>query len=420
MVNDSLERYVRDLVKKGYDIETIRNYLLKHGYSYSDVNGAVSAASSPEVRHIIHFSPTTLISIAVVFLGIIITIFVFFSLSPKDPGQLLDLEIDATKGSVGAGQALNVVTELSNLGSAKRFDVSVKYELINQETSEIFPLKEETIAIETRTSKQTSVAIPSDAKQGNYVLRAIATYDGKRAVATYPLKISRQAAEECSEDEAITCEDGSEIVLRNCISGKFEETGEACEVEEAGCSEDVVKTCSDGSTITISKCADGELEGTGEICETVGDAGDTALSTFETLEKVEKIAKQDREEAERLCRELPLRTSRDLCFNKLGEVLVDRSYCQRILDERTKDVCYSNVAINTGNSDICLAITKDSRKDSCYMNFVIDKKDYTVCSKVVNQYLKQSCESLKQLSKLNITDVAFYESLINQSLIDLV
>ena len=50
------------------------------------------------------------------------------------------------------------------------------------------------------------------------------------------------------------------------------------------------------------------------------------------------------------------------------------------------------------------------------MNFVIDKKDYTVCDKVTNQYLRQSCESLKQLSQLNITDVAFYESLVNQSI----
>ena len=54
------------------------------------------------------------------------------------------------------------------------------------------------------------------------------------------------------------------------------------------------------------------------------------------------------------------------------------------------------------------------------MNFVIDKKEYTVCIKVNNQYLRQSCESLKQLSELNITDVAFYESVLNQSLIEFI
>ena len=160
-----------------------------------------------------------------------------------------------------------------------------------------------------------------------------------------------------------------------------------------------------------------EIEEDEKETETIGRS---ALTTFETIEKVEEIANNNPQEAESLCNKLELRTSKDLCFNKLGEVLGDIKYCEKIADERTKDICLSNVAIFLKNTEICNGIAKDSRKDSCYMNFVIDNKDYTVCDKVINQYLKQSCESLRQLSELNISDVAFYETLLNQSLIEFV
>jgi len=375
MVNRDLVNYIKEQIKKGFDEETIRSYLSRYGYPSSQVNEAINLIYRPEVKHIIHFSPTTMISIIAVFIGLIVVAFVFLNLlTPKIPDQLLDLNLEPVKTTSGVGGDITFLTEITNLGSAKRYDILIKYELINLKTNEVLTFKEETRGIETVGSKQTRIEIPSDAKPGNYILRAIATYNGRRAVATLPAKI---------EGELVIPEEPVE-----------EEPKESEEPEEP--EEPVEEETKDERT------------------------GTDALTTFETLETIEKIAPQNRKEAENLCKKLRLQTSRDLCFNKIAEVLGDKNYCQRIIDERTRDVCLSNVAKIVDRSEICEEITKDSRKDSCYMNFVIDKKDYTVCDKVTNQYLSQSCESLKQLSKLNLTGVSFYESLLNQSLIEFV
>ena len=55
------------------------------------------------------------------------------------------------------------------------------------------------------------------------------------------------------------------------------------------------------------------------------------------------------------------------------------------------------------------------------MSFVTgdDQKDYSVCDKVENEYLRQSCNSLKQLSEINTTQLAFYEDLLKQNLVNL-
>ena len=84
---------------------------------------------------------------------------------------------------------------MDNLGAAKRYDINLKYELISLNTNEIVTFKEETMAIETRGSKQIAMQIPSGSAGGDYVLRAIATYNGQRAVATLPVKIEAQDQE---------------------------------------------------------------------------------------------------------------------------------------------------------------------------------------------------------------------------------
>lgn len=383
MVNKKLVGYIQEQTRRGFDANTIKNYLLRYGYSPADVDEAVRYAYSPEVRHIIHFSPATLIGIAAIFIVAVVAVFVGVNYTQsKTPEALLDLNLESVKTAVAAGNEIAFISELDNLGAAKRYDVNLKYELININTNNVLTFKEETRAIETKGSKQIAMEIPSDAAVGDYILRAIAAYNGQRAVATLPVKIEEGKTEEIKEDG---------------IAGQPAEAIAEEKPEEAVKEEPAETPTQSGEEA----------------------AGTSAISTFETLEKVEQIAKQNRGEAERLCNQLQLQTSKDLCFNKMAEVLGDRNYCGKAADERTKDVCLSNVAKIMGKSEVCAEIIKDSRKDTCYMNFVIENKDYTVCDKITHPYLRQSCESLKQLSKLNITDVAFYEALVNQSLIGL-
>jgi len=385
MVNKSLVKYIKEQIKSGHDTESIRGVLLKNGYPAVEVDEAIRYVYSPEVRHVIHFSPTTMISIVAVFIGIVVVSLVLFNLiSSNVPSMLLDLNLEGIKTTAKVGEDINFIAEIDNLGSAKRYDVNLRYEVINLETNNVLTFKEETRAIETKGSKSVRLGIPSDAAIGDYILRAIATYNSQKAVATLPIKILEEDTEEITELEEPVVVEEPEEVSEESKEDPVEEPPEDQEEEK----------------------------------ET---AGNDALTTYEALEKVESIAKQNRREAENICTELQLQISKDLCFNKMGEVLGDRTYCGRINDERTEDVCLSNVAKITDNNVICEDISKDSRKDSCYMNFVLPPKhDYSVCGKVTNQYLRQSCDSLRQLNELNITNVVFYESLINQSLFELV
>ena len=183
--------YVKEQLKKGYSASAISRSLLKSGYRKGDIDKIFTQVYSPEVRHVIHFSPTTLIAIAGIFTGLASMLFVFlvFFNSSGVPETLLDLNLKSVKTTVNVGDDITFISELDNLGSAKRYDVNLRYELIHSRTSEVVTFKEETRAIETKGSKQLSMEVPSDVSEGNYILRAIATYDGQRAVATLPVKV---------------------------------------------------------------------------------------------------------------------------------------------------------------------------------------------------------------------------------------
>ena len=380
MADKKIVSYMREQLRRGFDLKTIKNYLVSYGYKSYEVDGAINEIyGRHEIRHIIHFSPATLITLISVFVGLIATVgIVFFFVSSKEPQQLLDLNLEAVKSTANQGQDLVFIVDILNLGSGKRYDVFLKHELISSKTSEVVAFKEETRGIETAGSKQTRIAVPDDAEAGNYILRSIATYNGNRAVATLNVKVLEKEAAEAEEPE---------VELEPEPEPEAEPAPQPEPVEEP--------------EPEVGPVKESPLEG---------------LSTYEALERIKEIAKTDKAKAAGLCQTLVLQTSRDLCLNNVAEIAKDKSYCTLIQDDRTKDICFSNVARAVERSEICEEISKDSRKDSCYMNFVIDFKDYSVCDKVTNQYLRQSCNSLKQLSGLDQTQLAYYQSLINQTL----
>ncbi len=307
----------------------------------------------------------------------------FFYFSQRNPQQLLDLNLEAVQSSAKPGQEIVFIADILNLGSGSRYDVFLKHELIDIKSNKVVAFKQETVGIETSASKQTAILIPQDTASGNYILRTIATYSGNRAVATLQVKIEEK-------------EEGTVIIPDTGGEEQEEEQPEEEQPEE--------EKEEETPEPEIEDIKENPIEG---------------LTSYEISEEIKKIAKTDKKKAAGLCQTLALQISRDLCYNNVAEIAGDRSYCTIIQDERTKDVCLSNLARITKRSEICESISRDSRRDSCYMNFVVDFKDYSVCDKVVNQYLKQSCGSLKQLSELNQTDISFYNTLINQTLLSL-
>src|SRR3989338_7929255 len=186
MAKKSLVNYVKGLLQKGYDIPAIRNTLLKYGYSQKEADEVISSSyNNTTIRHEIHLSKTTVLVVVFIFASLLGAAW-FFYYSPKASTQLLDVNLEPVKITVESGSNIIFIKELSNLGSSKRYDVVIRQEIIELQTTKVITQKIETRAIETFGSTQTNILIPKDTESGDYLLRVVVEYDDKKAVATLP------------------------------------------------------------------------------------------------------------------------------------------------------------------------------------------------------------------------------------------
>lgn len=408
MVQNSLVKYIREQIRAGYDINTIKGYLLKYGYTLSQINEALQFAyPSTEVRHLIHPSKTTIALVVAVICSlalISVAIFVFVG-GEKAPAQLLDIKVDLISASVEYGNDLMFTVEVINLGKARRYDVSLRYEVYDLR-DQFITSKEEAIALETRASS--SVKLPlADIRLGSYYLKATASYGDKSAKATSSFRVVKKEVEkeeipkpiipepELTEPEKpiercpVSCDDGNECTKDYCSK----ETDYECRHDKMGncCGNGI---CEDNEN--YENClADCKLpdEKEAEVFE--------GKSIWEKIEMIKDIGKGDKDKALQYCKGIEQTSFRYDCFTGVAISSNDYNICGNIEDESYKDNCYKEFATTNKNSDVCAKIVKDSKRDQCYMDFAT-KGDYTVCDKLVNKYLKQSCESLKKLSEVQI------------------
>ena len=211
MARKKVVDYIRGLLQKGYDISTIRNTMLKYGYSGKDIDEAVNEVYSPTIRHEIHLGKTTIFALIFIVLSVAgITMFFYYN-PPQAPAKLLDLSLKPVKTNVEAGQIISFIQELSNQGSSERFDVVVRQEVLDSMTFKIVTYKSESRAIETFTTTPVEIIIPEDTPAGDYILRVIVEYDNKKAPATLPVKVSSAKKAGCfdgiknQDEENVDC-----------------------------------------------------------------------------------------------------------------------------------------------------------------------------------------------------------------------
>lgn len=395
MQKKSLTDYIKSLKQKGYGDYAIKNFLAKYGFSGDEIDDAFK----PTIRHEIHLSHTTVFAIAL-FLVFFAGIFSFLYFKQEAPSRLLDLNLEPIATTVEPGQSISFVKELSNLGSAKRYDVVIKQEIIEPLTNRVITQKIETRAIETFGSTQTRILMPEDAKAGDYILRTIVEYDDKKAVATLPIKVVKI--------EKATCFDGIKNQNENGI-----DCGGVCKP----CQEQALE-CNDNNQCTndfvedhvcINKpivpcCGNNICEAQEENClvdcKKEAEKAEPFAISSETLDEIKELARSNPLKAEQQCSSIEVPDLRDTCMGNIGEVQHNKNYCIKIINLRIRDLCYSNIAKSSNDNSICQDISTDSRRDSCYMTFVLDNKDYSVCDRISNKHLRQSCESLRQLSEI--------------------
>ncbi len=373
MANKKAVDYVKAMISKGYKPESIRQSMLKYGYSNKDFNEAFNSAYNPTVRHELHFSVSAVIIILLIASAFVAAAFIYKS-SQKAKTSLLDLNLEPVQTSVGPGENIVFLKELVNLGSKERYDVVVRQELIDQKTN-VLTEKTETRAIETFGSTQTRLLVPDDIKTGNYILRVTVEYeDNKKAIATLPVKIL--AKNTLPENKTIACND-------------YEK-----------CTEDIL---SEGRCIfkPITPCCGNSICEEDEECTRDCKTNDN-IQAPANLDEIKDIAKSDPKKAEDECKKIGLPDLRDGCFANIGFVQKNEDYCSKVQSLRIKDICLQNIAKSKNDNSLCQKISNEGIRDSCYINFAIPpNKDFTVCDKISNIYMKQSCDSLRQLNELN-------------------
>lgn len=382
MPNSKLTSYIREQIRAGYDINLVRNYLIKYGYSYKDVDEAINEIYHPGVQHHVHhLSKNTIIAMAVIGLLIVLLIpTVYFFISERSTtARLLDLSTTALQSSVKPGDKLGFNIEISNEGRSKRYDVSLRHEIVG---TEIF--KEETVAVETSTSKTSYIQLPDDIQPRKYTLKTTATYDNKKAFSTFGFSVlsSVVVQTECIEDWSC-----GEWQPAECpASGR---RTRAC-IESNNC-----RTSKDKPEIT-QDCVPALQENI--AIQTTG----SDLTVWQKLEQIKETAKTNPVGAEIECEKFDIDTHKDECYNTIAQSTLSADRCEKVTGERTKDNCYSDIASATDSSMLCEEIVKTTRKDSCYMNFV-NKKDYTVCDRIDNSYLKEACNALKDMPDIVVS-----------------
>ncbi len=415
-----LVAYIQSQLQKGYDINSIKLYLVSQGYRPQIVDEAI-AFSYQTIKHEHSISTSTLITFGAVLLGIFLILFSFFYFSSfsfnlpffgSKPEQLLDLSLEEIKTEVKPGEQIIFLKEISNLGVDKRYDITIKHELFDSNNNLIYS-KEETIAVETRSTSQTKLQIPLNVKDGKYTLKSTAFYSNKKAYATLPVTILSKEYKPI-EDQLPSCTD----LIRN--QG---ETGIDCGGPCKECSQpdnECQKSCDDKNDCTIDSCSastnfqcvhdkiafccgnneceDEEITTCPADCQITKQEPD--LSIFERLENIKSSAASNPDKARELCAEIESNAYKDDCYSNVGKVTRKTIYCDLIKSDRTKDDCLSDVAKSSNQNSLCERITLDTRRDACYMNFVLSG-DFSICDKIVDSYLKNSCLALKLKAELD-------------------
>ena len=398
MSKKGLVKYIKEQLQKGYDVSSIKDISIKYGYSSKEIDDAIKEAYSPTIKHEIHLSKTTVF--VVVLILATITGVAYFLYSPsKTPANLLDVSLESVKSDAAPGGDFTFIQNLKNLGSSKRYDVQVKLELIDSKSFKIVTTKIDTIALETSSSTQSKVNIPVDTPPGDYILRAIVEYDGKKAVATLPVKILGAPKESCSD--GIKNQDEENVDCGGVCGPCKTEQGLDCD-DNNPCTQDTVENDKCINKKISPCCGDGICDA-GESCSSDcnDDSNQQQNAEGPSIDEIKETAKSDSKKAQEQCNLIRVPDLKDTCISNIGEVQQNKDYCAQVQNSRIKDICYSNLAKILKDNTLCDDVSADGRRDSCFMTFVTDYKDYSVCTKLTNSALTQSCDYLRQLSDLN-------------------
>ncbi|MBD3310035.1 hypothetical protein GF351_02340, partial [Candidatus Woesearchaeota archaeon] len=231
MTDEGLVQYLKTYINQGYDKETLRQHLIRYGYDPSDVDSAISSAigagaaaaekAKPAEAKVpsrgIKGIPVPMIAGGAALLIVAAVVVAIVALLPGDgdvPEQLLDISTTKITSEPRVGDIVSFNMDLMNTGGRKRYDVLINHVLTTK--GRVISEKEETVAIETRVAKPSSIEIPKSSPAGRYQLRTTAKYNGLEAVATLTFDVlpplTQVTVKQCPE----SCDDGDPCTRDFC------------------------------------------------------------------------------------------------------------------------------------------------------------------------------------------------------------
>ncbi len=335
-----LAQYIQKQLTAGYGQQAIANFLISRGYPYYEVNSALQQATAPKKEM---KTEHKLVALSLITVLVVTSALIFFytkayiQVSQPLPEQLLDVETEQLTTIVQPGGDLTFQVNLMSFGTGQRFDVILKYQIIERETQSVVLEKTETVALSTTVEKIGRFDIPDDIKTGKYVLRVDATYQDFTATSGFIFEIiPTEEAEDIQEEVEEMLPEKENITEE--IPPLPEEIPEAPEEEPIP------------TPITPT--------------EEIWYQGKTRQQAFE---QVKAVSVREPEQAIEMCNEFRLSANRQACIRTIAEFKENPLICESIEDTRHRDNCYVQIAISTGNEQACDQVSDPRVQQSCNM-----------------------------------------------------
>lgn len=315
-----LKNYVNQQIALGFKPELIKSTLLQRGYNKDLVDSAFN--NNITVRHEIHFPIKTVVIIISL---LIISGAGYWFLNLRQSEALLDVSVQSNSQEYLAGQEITYNIELINMGKSKRFDANVRY-IITDVNDKILKSSSETLAVETKASSSGKIVLPSSLSAGTYYLKTIVTYG------------NNQKAESFTEFQ-------------------------------------IVDETSPAKTNTGETSNQDSTTGTG-----IGSGGIIPRTTPQ----------------EKSFGETMTAIRHQAVNNSQGAI----NNCLKFSSQEQKDVCISQISYNTNKFNYCEQISAANIKDNCYLAFVIGGNTQ-VCDKIIDETNKKYCNQIKIVKQMN-------------------
>lgn len=325
-----IKNYIQTQLHNGYNIEIIKNALLRQGFNILMINKVVNDLNNVNinVKHEVHISKGTTIGIVVALFIVGLVVFGIFNISMFKPKEsLMDISVSVSPYSYLPGENVNLQIYMTNIGSMQKFDATVRY-LVIDDLGNIITRKEDTIAIQTTSSNNRNIQLPQDIKPGRYILQVIASYDGKEARSSIDFEVVQKAADKKPIDYI-------------------------------------------PPTQSIKPVTPATQNTSANVIPTSTNTGKTL---GEVLTEAKNTALTNPESAANDCSKLSSINQKDICYGVVADSSQSLSYCSKISGSEYRDNCYLEFVM-LGNVDICDKFSDNNSKSFCEQLNIIQLMD---------------------------------------------